>query len=84
MADFIRIESWRSGNAYPGAPLHRCQRLLQVGPQIIDMLDADGQAHHVGTDACLGQFGRVELAVGGAGRMAGRRLGVTNVGGGAG
>jgi len=49
----------------------RGQRLLQVGDDVVDVLDADRQAHHVGRYAGLGQFRRRQLAVGGRGRVAG-------------
>src|SRR5690606_87939 len=52
------------------------QCLAQVLEDVIDVLDADGQAHQVAGDAGAGQFLVVELTVGGRGRMAGQRLGV--------
>lgn len=59
--------------------LDRRQRLLQIGPQIVDVLYADGQAHHVLGHAGQLQFRGRQLPVGGGRRMAGERLGVTDV-----
>src|SRR5690606_16640141 len=55
------------------------QCLAQVLEDVIDVLDADGQAHQVAGDAGAGQFLVIELTVGGRGRMAGQRLGVADV-----
>ena len=49
----------------------RAQRLLQIGQQVVDVLDAHRQPHHVNADPGLGQFVRAELTVRGAGRLAG-------------
>lgn len=57
----------------------RSQRLLQICLQVIDMLDANRQAHHVLRDAGFGQFGRIELAVGGRCRMGRQRFGVADI-----
>ena len=63
-----------------GSPLtRRSQRLINIRHQVIDMLDANRQADHVDTDAGFGHFCRGQLAVGGAGRVAGERFGVADV-----
>ena len=62
-----------------GAALDSLQRLLQIGFQIVDVFDADGQAHHVLGHACKHQFLRSQLAVRGGRRMAGERLGIAYV-----
>ena len=48
------------------------QRLHQVGLQIVDVLDANRQSHHVLAHPRLGQFGRIELAVRGRCRVRGQ------------
>ena len=53
--------------------------LRQVGLQVIDVLDADRQAHHAFAHTGLGQFFGVELAVGGGCWVRGQRLRVANV-----
>lgn len=45
--------------------------LVKVGDNVVDMLDADGQADHLFGDACLGHFVRSELAMGSRGRVTG-------------
>src|SRR3990167_10771311 len=45
------------------------QRLLQVGEDVVDMLDADRQADQILGHPGLGQLLLVELAVGGGGRV---------------
>src|SRR5690606_6750690 len=53
--------------------------LFDIGNDVIDMLDADRDAHQVFRYAGLFQlFGR-KLAMGGGGRVAGQRLGVTDI-----
>lgn len=54
-----------------GGGSHLRQRLLQIGHQIVDVLDANGQANHVGTHASFFHLVGVELAVGGGGGVAG-------------
>src|SRR5690606_63368 len=44
------------------------QCLADIGKNIVDMLDADGQPHHGPADAGLEQFFIVQLTVGGRGR----------------
>lgn len=39
-------------------PLHFCQRLIQIGQQVVDMLDADRQAYGLFPDTRLRQFFR--------------------------
>lgn len=48
------------------------QSLLQIGQQVVDMFDADRQAHHVFAHARLCQFFGIKLAVGGAGGVGGQ------------
>src|SRR5690606_18450772 len=58
----------------------RClERLAQVGKDVVDMLDADGQAHHVAWYAGLLQSLVAELAMGGGRRVAGQRLGIADI-----
>jgi hypothetical protein len=54
-------------------------RRALIGQQVVDVLDADRQAHHVFAHAGLGQFLGRQLAVRGGGRVAGQRLGVADV-----
>src|SRR5690606_17654367 len=60
-------------------PLSLRQRLLQVFEQVIDVLDAERQAHHAFGDARFGQFVGVELPVRGGRGVGGQRLGVADV-----
>ena len=50
----------------------RLQGLFQVGQQIVDMLDADGQAHGIFRHARLLQFGGRQLTVRSGSRMRGQ------------
>jgi hypothetical protein len=59
--------------------LNRGQRLLQVGQQVVAVLDADRQAHRIHRHAGFRQLFLIELAVRGGGRMAGQRLGVADI-----
>ena len=54
--------------------------LAQIGQDVVDMLDADGQAHGVGPDAGFGQFRRAELGMGGGCRMDDQRFDVRHIG----
>ena len=49
-----------SADVHSAAPVRfsadRCQRLLQVGQQVIDMFDADAQPHRIHTDPGTGQL----------------------------
>ena len=58
----------------------RAQCLLQVRDQVLLVLDADREPHHVGAGARLDLGGVVELAVGGRGRMDDERAGVADIG----
>src|ERR1700759_601149 len=49
------------------------QRVLEVGDQILDVLQTDRQAHRVLRDPGLGQFLRRQLSMRGRGRMGGKR-----------
>jgi hypothetical protein len=62
-----------------GRRLRRVQGLFQVCAQVVDMLDAHGQAQHAFGHAGLGQFFGIELAVRGGRRVRGQRLGVADV-----
>ncbi len=58
----------------------RLQRLVEIGEDVVDVLDADGQANVIVGDAGRQLlFGR-ELRVGGARRMDGERARVADVG----
>jgi hypothetical protein len=57
----------------------RRQRLCQIGQNVVDVLDADAQPDGVWRDACGGQFGLGELAMGGGGGMRRQRLGIADV-----
>ena len=46
-----------------------CEAGFQIGKDIIKVLGADGQADGVLVDLLLGQFGVVQLAVGGGSRV---------------
>lgn len=64
----------------PGcAPSHLCQRLLQIGFDVVDVFDADGQAHHVVRHAGFLHFFGGELAVRGGGGVAGEAFAVAYV-----
>src|SRR5690554_5603610 len=55
------------------------QGLVDVRQDIVDMLDADGEAHHIGGYPGPGVLLVVELAVGGGGRDRRAALGVADV-----
>uniref|UniRef100_A0A0N4ZJU5 NAD-specific glutamate dehydrogenase n=1 Tax=Parastrongyloides trichosuri TaxID=131310 RepID=A0A0N4ZJU5_PARTI len=77
--DGVRGDHADAGRDVIHAALDGGQRLLQIGDQVVDVLDADGQAHRVLGHARLLQFVRRQLAVGGRGRVADQRLGVADV-----
>ena len=58
---------------------HLRQGLVQIGQQIVDVLDTDRQAHGFLAHAGLLQLFGIELAVGGGRRVRGQRLGVADV-----
>jgi hypothetical protein len=74
-----RVERWRpeaiqAGTPYrPEGTLDRGQRLLEIGLDVVDVLDADRQPHHVFRHAGLLRVPPGELAVRGGGRVAGQR-----------
>ena len=55
-------------------------RLIEIGDDVVDILDADRQAHHVGTGARLLQLLGRELAVGRRRRMDDERARVAEIG----
>src|SRR5690606_17084688 len=56
------------------------QRLVEVPQDVVDVLDADAQAHEVGAHAGRGLLVGGKLAVRGRGRVDGQALGVADVG----
>ena len=80
------------GSSVKCKPLHRvsaaqplrarclAQRLVDVPQDVVRLLDADGQADHVGADAGAGQLILAQLAMGGRCGMDHQRLGVADVG----
>src|SRR5690554_5384225 len=61
----------------PASDLREC--LLQIGDQIVNMLDADRQSNHVGPNAGLRQFLIGQLPMGGGGGVAGECFAITDV-----
>ena len=57
-----------------------CQRLVEIGDDVVDVLDADGQAHVAGRYAAGELVGRAQLRVRGAGRVDGQRTRIADVG----
>ena len=57
-----------------------CQRLIQIGDDVVDVLDADRQAHVAGRHAAGELIGRAQLRVRGAGRMDGQGARIADVG----
>ena len=57
-----------------------CKTGFEVGEDVVDVLSADGQADGVLVDLLLGQFGVVQLAVGGGSRVDDQALHVGHVG----
>src|SRR5579863_5255986 len=55
------------------------ERLVEIGDDVIDVLDADAQAYGLRPDACDALLLGRHLPVRGRGRMAGERLGVAEV-----
>src|SRR5690554_1691372 len=70
-----RRRSWMTRRS----ALASSQGLIEVGEDIVDMLDADGEAHHIGGYPGPGELLVVELAVGGGGRDRRAALGVADV-----
>ena len=54
--------------------------LVDVGEDVVDVLDADGEAYEFGGDASGGLLFGGELGMGGSGRMNGEAAGVADVG----
>ena len=54
--------------------------LIEVGEDIVDVLDADGEADEFRRDATGGLLGVCELGVSGAGGVDGKALGVADIG----
>ena len=57
-----------------------CKTGFEVGEDVVDVFGADGQADGVLVDLLLGQFGVVQLAVGGGSRVDDQTLHVGHVG----
>jgi|HubBroStandDraft_4_1064222.scaffolds.fasta_scaffold250821_2 hypothetical protein len=57
----------------------RVEGLIEVGDDVVDVLDPDAQPDHLGTDACGFELICGHLPVRRRGRMAGQRLGVANI-----
>ncbi len=55
------------------------QRLIEIGEQVVDMLNADRQSHGFLADAGLAQFVGRKLAVRGGSRVGGERFGVADI-----
>ena len=55
-------------------------RLVEIGDDVVDVLDADRQADHVGRGACKLQLILRQLAVGGRGRVDDQRARVADIG----
>ena len=67
----------RASNSSRGAC--RLERLLEIGNDVVDMLDADGKPDHLRLHAGALEFFRRQLAMRGGGGMAGERFGVADV-----
>ncbi len=76
----------RGSSAARGAGLlrrrqrRRSQRLVKIGKDIVNVLDADREAHVARRHAARQLIGRAQLRVRGAGRMDGQRAHITDVG----
>src|SRR5580693_4472670 len=57
----------------------RSERLVEIGEDVVDVLDADAEANHFRRYAGFELLFRRQLAVRGGGRMAGQRFGVAHV-----
>ena len=55
------------------------ERLIQIGEDVVDVLDADAQADAARADAGRQLFGRRHLAMSGGGRMAGERFRIAQI-----
>src|SRR5690606_30123142 len=69
MALPCRLEG--GGGTWPGSAAG-VQRLAKIVEDVVDVLDADGQADHVFADTGTGEFVGAELAMRGRGRVAGQ------------
>lgn len=56
------------------------QSLIEIGYNVVDVFDADGEADEFGADAACQLLFSVELGVGGGGRVDGEGFGVAEVG----
>ena len=56
------------------------QGLVEIGDDVVDVLDADREAHVAGRHAAGQLIGRAQLRVRRAGRMDGQRAGIADVG----
>ena len=65
--------------AAPSGLIHRAERLIEVGDDVVDVLDADAEPDHLRRHAGLPLLLRRHLPVRGRRRMAGQRLGVAQV-----
>ncbi len=70
---------WLTATAADALSAGGFQRLGQIGEDIVDMLDADGQTHHVSRHTGPGQLFVIQLPVSGGCRMTGQRFGVADV-----
>ena len=63
-----------------GGPVCEQDCLVQIGKDVANVLDADGEAHQFGSYAGLSLLRHAELLVRGGGGMDDQRLGVADVG----
>src|SRR6202453_2370631 len=63
----------------PADPSHRLERALQIGEQILHVLDSDGQTDHVLGNTRFFELARRQLAMSGGSRMGGERAYVADV-----
>ena len=70
----------KPSRASPSSGLASADRLFQIGDDVVDILDADRQAHHFGSGARLLQLLGRQLAVGRRGRMDDERARVAEIG----
>src|SRR5439155_456781 len=66
----------RQASWVKGSLVRRSERLIEIGDDVVDVLDADAETNRLWTHAGLALRVRRHLPMGGRGRMAGQRFGI--------
>ena len=71
--------AFRYGLRWSASAMRGLQRLVEIGHDVVHVLDPDRDPDHFGLDPCLQLFRRAQLRVGGGRRMDHQRAGVEDV-----